>query len=527
MIKSIIKTILIGSTIGLTACTANFDSINTKPYDVTDEDMEADDYKLRAPMLNIQAYVIPNDINLNQFNNCLLAGSFGGYLADSNDGFKQKYSTYNPEDHWIKVPFNDIIPKVYQSYMMLLNSDTKNEMLIAVATVVKVLALLPVTDTYGPIPYSKIGDDAKLTAPYDSEEMIYMEMFKELNEALEYMTLHKTENFNAFADKVYGGKVEKWIKLANSIKLRLAMRISNVKEDVAREMAEEAVNHEIGVLEKNDENAAYSTSRNPFRVVMYEYNGGDSRISADITNYMNGFNDPRRSAYFKESTFGLGEKSSESAKSIKNGYYGLRSGVLVPKGDYRDYSNMNVNGTDKLLWMNAAEVAFLRAEGALRGWNMGGTAQTFYEEGIKLSFEQWGVQGYDSYKEDAKSKVQAYEDPQKFFSAKVAPTNITIKWMGGDFETSLEQIITQKWIANFPLGHEAWAEFRRTGYPKLMPAVDNESGNTVNSDRLARRLMYPDTEYKENTINVNYAVSEYLIGGQDNMGTDLWWAKKN
>ena len=90
----------------------------------------------------------------------------------------------------------------------------------------------------------------------------------------------------------------------------------------------------------------------------------------------------------------------------------------------------------------------------------------------------------------------------------------------------MEKIITQKWIANFPLGLEAWAEYRRTGYPKLMEAVDNKSAGTVNSKRMARRLMYPHSEYPENTQNVTEAVSQFL-NGPDNMGTDLWWAKKN
>ena len=91
---------------------------------------------------------------------------------------------------------------------------------------------------------------------------------------------------------------------------------------------------------------------------------------------------------------------------------------------------------------------------------------------------------------------------------------------------NLERIITQKWIANFPLGLEAWAEYRRTGYPLLMPVTKNNSGGVVSSTRGARRLPYPQRERTDNTENYNSAVRS-LLGGQDNMATDLWWAKKN
>lgn len=524
MNKSIIKSIFIGTALSLCACTANFEDINTKPYEVTDGDMEADDYMLRAPLVEMQGYVIPNEVNLNQFNNCLLAGSFGGYFADSNDGFKQKYSTYNPEEHWVQVPFNDIIPKIYQNFMKLQNATVPNDMLTSVAKITKVIALLPVTDTYGPIPYTQIGADAKLTAPYDSEETIYKTMFEELNEAINYLTEFQTENFSPLADKVYGGVTVNWIRLANSLKLRLAIRISNVEPDLAKEMAESAVNHEVGVFTSNKDNAEFTTTRNPYKVVMYEYNGGDSRISADITTYMNGFNDPRREKYFTESIF---TGNDEKGNPIINGFAGLRNGVIVPKGDYRLYSNMVVKDTDKLLWMNAAEVAFLRSEGALKGWNMGGSAESFYKQGVELSFEQWGAGSADAYLADSNSTPVIYKDPQGFFSTKTAASKVTIKWNDSDDpELKLEKIITQKWIANFPLGHEAWAEFRRTGYPKLMSVVDNRSAGVVSSTRMARRLMYPQSEYKENAINVDAAVNSLLIG-QDNMATDLWWAKKN
>src|SRR5690606_17398234 len=185
--------------------------------------------------------------------------------------------------------------------------------------------------------------------------------------------------------------------------------------------------------------------------------------------------------------------------STSNGYHGLRSGIQIPSGDnIKRYANMKVAENDRILWMNAAEVAFLKAEGAVRGWNMGGgTAESLYNEGIRLSFEQWGASGADTYLNNSTSQPQNYTDPlnQTAFNYSGTPRTITIKWVeSATTELKLERIITQKWIANFPLGIEAWAEYRRTGYPRLMPVVTNNSGGLVNSATMARRLAYPQEE---------------------------------
>ena len=103
----------------------------------------------------------------------------------------------------------------------------------------------------------------------------------------------------------------------------------------------------------------------------------------------------------------------------------------------------------------------------------------------------------------------------------------------GDREAQLEQIITQKWIAIFPLGNEAWAEYRRTGYPKLLPVPTDKSGGTVDVAQGARRLPYPVEEYQQNNANLQLAI-QTLDGEQQNgnrtgdvMGTRVWWDCKS
>lgn len=361
---------------------------------------------------------------------------------------------------------------------------------------------------------------------------------EELNAALQVMKNQENDRLTASADYIYGGDVKKWIRFANSLKLRLAIRIANVDKTTAQKMAEEAVDPANGgVIEQNADNAAWSyfssSVNNPIYVAK-EYNhvlshstdglacltGGDTHASADIICYMNGYNDPRREKYFVKSEW-MGQE-----------YVGLRRGIAIPDLNTigHKYSGINLKPTDPLYWMNAAEVAFLRAEAkAIYGFNMHGEAKKFYEDGIRLSFEQWGVDGVDAYINSEEMESMSYTDPASLNSYPDELTSLTVKWdESATPDEKQERIIIQKWIANWMLGNEAWADYRRTGYPHLMPAtaVGNKSGGVVNSERGARRIPYPADEYNDNTENIQHAVSNYL-GGQDNMARDLWWAKKN
>ena len=181
-------------------------------------------------------------------------------------------------------------------------------------------------------------------------------------------------------------------------------------------------------------------------------------------------------------------------------------------------------GVYKLCWLNAAEVAFLRAEGALVGWNMGGTAQEFYEQGIKLSFEEWGAEGAAAYIGNSTATPAAFKDNVGRANAN-APSSVTIAWKeADDFETKLEKIGTQKWLALFPNGAEAWAEYRRLHYPVILPPANNYSNGIVNTDQGIRRVPYPISEQSDNPQG--YASGVAALGGADNAGVRLWWDQK-
>ncbi|KAA6349325.1 hypothetical protein EZS27_003236 [termite gut metagenome] len=519
--KSISKILLfVVAMLGMYACTSNFDEINRDPYGVDNEELGREGYNVGASLIGMQSFVIPTQEHLHQFHEVLAGCSFGGYTAVTPE-WTAKFSTYNPPQDWIKAPFNDVISGIYPYYEQM-HAVTDEPIALALAKLLRVASMHRITDTFGPIPYSQMsaaGGSAggnSLTAPYDSQEVVYKQMIKELDEVIELFTENSLAVSYPEYDKVYAGNVINWAKFANSLKLRIAMRMSYIDPVLAKKTAEETVSHSIGVITANEGNAFLKVNTNPFELQVVQW--GDDRTGADITSYMNGYKDPRREKYFKLSTF--------TTPGITNGYHGLRSGVdISSKVRSMEYSMPIVNVSDPIMWMNAAEVTFLRAEGALRGWTMGGTAEDLYNQAITLSFAQHGASEVTAYLNDETSVPANYVDPLGTYTYNGAQSSITIKWdETASFETNLERIITQKWIAIFPLGNEAWAEFRRTGYPQLMPVVLNKSGGTVSTEKMIRRLSYPDTEYSENSENIYNAVQ--MLNGPDTGGTNLWWDAK-
>lgn len=523
MHKYINKFLIASLAVAATACTGDYEDINSNPYE--QGDLTGDDYALSSQLNNIAGCVMSSDVNTIQFTDALLGGTLGGYFSDANSSFENSFARYNPTNDWSRVFMKSdrIIPTLYANLgqVEMLGEKAGDPVPYAVATVIKIAAMSRVTDTYGPIPYSAIGETTDLAVPYDSQKDVYNEFFTELSEAIETLDTHRGSALSPMGDYVYGGDINKWVKFANSLKLRLAMRVSFVDRKLSQQMAEEAVKG--GVIESNADNATwkyFSTLTNPlYTAVMYNSSGsetgGDTHAAADIICYMNGYDDPRREAYFLKSTFdGID-------------YVGLRRGwETFNKSWGFNFSGVGVKANDPLIWMTASEVAFLRAEGAaIHNFDMGGNAADFYNSGIALSFEQWGVAGAEAYMQNSTARPQAYVDPTEQNPYNGALSDITIKWDdSANSETKLERIITQKWIALYYNGNEAWAELRRTGYPKLIPVEYNGSGGVVDSNEGPQRMPYPQEEYTNNSYNVTSAVNN-LLGGPDNMATKMWWAR--
>lgn len=520
-----INKFLIAAPLALAAagCTGAYEDINSNPYEP--DDLTPDGYALNSQMNNIAGCVMSSDVNTIQFTDALLGGVLGGYFSDANSGFTESFARYNPKNDWSRVflKSDHIIPTLYANLGQIetICLSTGQAAPYAVARVIKVAAMSRVTDTYGAIPYSAIGASSELAVPYDSQEEIYRSFFRELTEAVDVLSANRGEAISPLGDYVYSGNIDKWIRFANSLKLRLAMRVSFVAPSLAREMAEDAVRG--GVIESNDDNATwkyFTTLTNPLYTA-YMYNssgsktGGDTHAAADIICYMNGYSDPRREAYFSKSQWDGVD------------YAGLRRGWQIFDNTWGfNFSGLGLKANDPLIWMTASEVAFLRAEGAaIHGFDMGGDPETFYNRGVELSFEQWGVSGAPAYLADATSTPQAYVDPSNKNPYTGNLSDITVKWENSASpEEKLERIITQKWIALYYNGNEAWAELRRTGYPRLIPVAYNGSGGIVDSNLGPQRMPYPQEEYTNNSYNVTKAVNT-LLGGPDNMATKVWWAR--
>lgn len=511
------------------SCTGNYLKINTNPYEVDEEQMRQDDYIIGATLSAICGTVVSTDVNTAQFTDCLLGGPMGGYYS-STGSWSKTIDNFNATDDWTRVfMYSDhIIPTLFTN-LRELKKITDDRIVHSMANVVKVAAMQRVTDTYGPIPYSNIGVDAEITVPYDSQEQVYDKMFDELDEAITVLEDNIDLTYSANADPVYRGSIRNWCKLANSLKLRLAMRIvytEGGKEKAARKF-KEVMEHPVGAFTSNADNAAlqpvaFGDKGNPLYTAV-KYNqiagsetGGDTHAAAEITSYMTAYNDPRCEKYFIKSEFADKDFMYTGA---------LISVVKPPLGTVgRKYAGVNIGYNDPLQWMNAAEVAFLKAEAVVLGV-ISGDAGEYYNEGIRLSFDQHGVaSAYAAYIGNEEKAPVTYVNPEGE-SRPAALTDIAVKWDdAATVAEKQERIIIQKWIANFNLGNEAWADHRRTGYPKFFPASDegNMSGGIVDNSFGARRMPYPQDERTTNAENYSYAVAN-LLGGRDNMATRVWW----
>ena len=523
--------------LSLVSCTGNFLEYNTNPNQVTDEQMQAYNYKVGAEVLTLQSNVVPVQEHSYQFIESLSACPFAGYIGEAAL-WEERFTTFNPGITWRKAVFSDVITNAYAPYRGI-KGETDDEVSGAFASLFRVAIMHRLTDNFGPIPYSDILKTEDVTVKYDPQETVYDEMFAELDEAIAGLKNNAGIPASGWSryDLVYYGDIAKWVKYANSLKLRMAMRLSYVAPATAKAKATEAI--AAGVITENADNAFMHPADN--RIALIQNTWGDHRIAADIISYMNGYSDPRREKMF---TSVETEVEKNGKKETITGFYGVRvGGSITDKDAFKAaYSNMIVDSSSPILWLNAAEVSFLMSEYELR-WGDSAKAKELYENGIILSFEDKGAAGAEEYIADAKSRPESYNDPLGQYSVSTPQSEITIAWeesgnladgtslTDSPAERNLERIITQKWLAIFPSGAEGWAEYRRTGYPRLLPAVQDKSGGTVDLNHRARRLIYPAEEYSGNGENLSEAVnqlnSESLDNSGDTFGTRVWWDKKD
>ena len=470
------------------SCTGRFKDLNTDNTGITDEDMQVDLNHLGIPLNVIQQGIYFNyDYGKGknwpyQLMQNLSADMFSGYMHDYkplNGGSHN--SDYNLQDGWNGTLWENTYAYIMPQIKRLEDSTRlKYPAVYAVTEILKVEVMHRVSDYYGPVIYTSFGNKKMIYLP-DSQQDVYYRFLDDLKTAVEilenYVNLAGyTPEFSRF-DLLLDGKVESWIRFANSLRLRLAIRMAMADTDRARQ------------------------------------------------EFVDAFADPRREAFFEpcpDDVLLQDRDGRDSVRSpLKGQYRGIRQGTMFAHTLYSALSKIYVNVQTKPILMTAAEVWFLRAEAALRGWTTEDPG-ICYEQGIRCSFSQWQVPGVETYLQ-SDCRAADFEDAFTPGNNIKARCLVTPRWDdAASAEMKLERIITQKWLAVFPEGCEAWAEQRRTGYPRLFPVRYNNSRNgCVDTEKMIRRLSYPSSIFDSD--NGQYEMLVDALGGPDHAGTPLWW----
>ncbi len=530
----VLMTILIISSV---SCTEKFDSLNIKRGELTADQMD-------GSMIGF-AFAEAQHWGMRcwyQGNN-LFAGEYSQFQATVHPNFPS--SNYNGPASWANLMMEGFYsnpgygaPANQLNFVLDYTSKNNLKPENALAKLWKVMIYHRQTDYWGPIIYSNFGN-GKTSVAFDSQKDIYFDFFKLLDEAatdLRAINASKpaTKIFGTH-DLVYEGNILKNLKLLNSLRLRLAIRIAYVDPAKAKIEAEKAASSPEGFIVDNADNALSKVNAlnvNKLSTITYI---SEFVLTSTLASLMNGYEDPRIPEYSQPCCGRL-----TPGNAVFGGLVGFRNGYpAAQRGKEMDliYSyvgkkwlpilNGGSNQFDPI--MEASEVFFLRAEGALRGWNMGGTEEILYNAGIKASLK-FRVNSsdavVDSYVKSIKlpaKPLDRYGKPDQRNSPPV--TDIPVLYhQGGSFERRLEQIITQKWLALFPMNDtEAWAERRRTGYPKGYSIIES-SNPSLTRTQLARRIIYPSNSYSTNGAATTAALT--LLGGPDTYATRLWWDAK-
>lgn len=455
----------------------------------------------------------------------MFADQYAQYFADNAPYFLSDVLII--EMDWVRWNFDPMYTDVVPQLQTIFAGTDSTSAEYALCNIWWAYAFHRVTDYWGPIPYFNAGVPGT-SVPYDPQDKIYNDFFKRLTAAVAILKGKTSEQPFGNYDLIYGGNVNNWIKFANTLRLRLALRISKV--DPARAKTEAEAAYADGVLTTSPDDDAYAQKslKDANRLSgMSNYN--EFRMSASMESVLKGYTDPRMAEYF--------------LPAVNTGTYeGLRNGLSINQLAL-DINKVNANSHVGHRWadpsvfpgvgdpnflatpqivMCTAEAYFLRAEGALLGWNMGGSAKELYEDGITNSMIQWGITN-STVITNYINNIAIPIAPNDYLNSPPM-TNIPVKFNTSDVNVQMEQIATQKWLALFPDGMEAWADFRRSHILKLYPIANSSNPDITNTTtQWIRRIPFLTSEKQNNGAEVEKAVD--LLGGPDKITTPLWWDK--
>ncbi len=357
----------------------------------------------------------------------------------------------------------------------------------AVGRIMKSYVFSVMTDAMGDIPYSEAFQErALLTPKYDTQQAIYTALFADLAKASQQID-PAGFGFKS-GDIMYGGDMVEWRKFSNSLRLRLAMHLSNVDATTAAAQAQAAV--AAGVFTSNADNAqlmylASAPDQNPVYTNVHVDKRDDYGMSKTLVDSMLSWNDPRLPIYAQPN-------------DTTGAYQGLPNGLNDGAGPQLKFISRfgtfwRETPAAPLALLTYSEVLFLEAEAAERGWITGNATQ-LYADAIRASMEQYAI---------ATTAIDAYlAQPRVVYATGAA---------------GLTQIAYQKWVSLFLQGMEGWTEVRRTGVPALVP------GPNAVLTKIPERLPYSDNEAVLNKANLDAAVAAQHFSSSTDLTTPLWF----
>ncbi len=491
-IDKLIYSMLLISSVMVVSCTDNFEEINTNPNEPVTVPTA---HLLTSAERSLIGEFFGNHDNLSGIGTTV--STYSQYIAGLRGGFDDIYLT-------VEADFSDIYTGGLRNLeeIISLNTDEETSVIvsisganvnqIAVAKILKAWAFHNMTDIWGDIPYFEALKGKGNALPvYDTQESIYLDLLEELTEASDMIDLSATSptgEVDIVGDIIYKGDMELWKKFANSLKMRVALRLSKVLPSVSEVAISEA--YAEGVFESNFDNAMYSylaaaPNYNPY-YFRYELSVPNYGITNTMVDKLADFSDPRLIVY----------ADTAERNDLGGGYVGMPFGLS--RGTASGISDFAVSWPNKknilqittpYMMMSFAEVQFILAEAAEKGWIAGDPA-AFYEGGIEASMTQWGIETSEIDTYLAQPEIQ-YNTADPYRSI-------------GD----------QKWIALYMQGIQGWAEWRRLGFPELEVAQD------ALIDGIPRRKGYPPSETNLNKANYDKAIERQ---GPDILLTRVWW----
>jgi hypothetical protein len=466
------------------SCTKNFEQVNTDPTLVTKDVIPPS--MLFTAVLKTSIF---STLDLGIISN------YASYYSAEDQG--NIFQTIN----WTE-PFNTY----YRSYIInisevvrLTASDPKLTNEHAMGRIWKVWLFHQLTDMYGDIPYSQATQDVDSVVyqpKYDTQQSIYEDLLKELKEATAELTDDADQASFGSADLLYGGDVDSWRRFANSLRLRLAIRVrfadaalaqQNINDVIGQPLIDDnSMNAKLTTIDGNDDN-----NKNPLYIHNVNTQGYPVWVSFTTTEVLQKLNDPRLSIFANPATDGVSGYRGRPLQLLDQEKlrYTVTSTASLPASFMQPVISIIV--------MNAAEVYFLRAEAAEAGLSSE-DAQSMFTQGIQASMEQYAV---------APADINTYQASASGM-------------LSGTDEEKFGQIAVQKWLAIYYQSNEGWTEFRRTGYPIIWTGSDKG----VTNGNIPRRLTYPLDEYAKNEANVKDAASRYGTG--DIYMSKVWWDQK-